>query len=73
MGRHLALQTHVEMTPELVRSWCADWHREVSSLAARVPSVQTPEEMERDLDARVASLNRVAGVLYDRWMHGLAR
>jgi GMP synthase-like glutamine amidotransferase len=52
LGAHLALQCHVEMTPELVRSWCQDWHKEVASLAARVTSVQTPEEMQRDLDGR---------------------
>jgi GMP synthase-like glutamine amidotransferase len=73
MGPHFGMQTHVEMTPELVKSWCRDWHKEVASLAARVPSVQTPEEMQRDLENRVAALNRVAATLYDRWIEGLAR
>jgi GMP synthase-like glutamine amidotransferase len=71
-GRHLGMQCHVEMTPELIRSWCRDWHKEVTSLAARTPSVQTPEEMQYDIDARVALLNRVAARLYDRWIEPLA-
>jgi GMP synthase-like glutamine amidotransferase len=72
LGPHLALQCHVEMTPELVRSWCLDWHKEVASLAARVKSVQTPEEMQRDLDSRLEALNAVAERVYDRWLEGLA-
>ncbi len=73
MGRHLAMQCHVEMTPELIRAWCADWHKEVTALAARTPSVQSPEEMLKDLNFRTRSLNEVAKVLYDRWIAGLDR
>jgi GMP synthase-like glutamine amidotransferase len=72
LGPHLALQCHVEMTPQLVRSWCQDWHKEVASLAARAKSVQTPDEMERDLDLRIQALNAVAERLYERWIEGLA-
>lgn len=71
LGRHLGMQCHVEMTPELVRSWCADWDNEVRYRAGA--SIQTPEEMTADLDARVAQLNSVAKTLYDRWVEGLAR
>ncbi|OGA95181.1 MAG: glutamine amidotransferase [Betaproteobacteria bacterium RIFCSPLOWO2_12_FULL_66_14] len=73
MDKHLGMQCHVEMTAELIRSWCDDWHKEVASLAARTASVQTPEEMQRDVDSRVEALNRVAERLYDRWIEGLAR
>jgi GMP synthase-like glutamine amidotransferase len=71
LGKHLALQCHVEMTAGLVHSWCRDWHKEVSTLAVRTISVQTPEEMQRDLHARIRALNRVAAGLYDRWIEGL--
>jgi GMP synthase-like glutamine amidotransferase len=72
LGPHLGMQCHVEMTPELIRTWCRDWEQEVSRLAARVSSVQTPEEMERDMESRVAALHRVADRLYDRWIKGLS-
>ena len=72
-GKHLGLQCHVEMTRGLIAAWCADWGREVSSLAASVPSVQKPEEMQRELDSRLPALNRVADRLYDRWVEGLNR
>src|SRR5689334_4429861 len=45
LGSHLAMQCHVEMTPELIRAWCLDWEKEVESLARRQPSVQSPAEM----------------------------
>jgi GMP synthase-like glutamine amidotransferase len=73
LGPHLAMQCHVEMTPELIRAWCQDWGKEVESLAARVPSVQTPAEMTSRLDARVQALNAVADRLYGRWITGLKR
>ena len=73
LGPHLGLQCHVEMTPELIRAWCRDWEKEVASLAKLAPSVQTPEQMQEDLDARVRALNRVADRVYDRWVEGLKR
>jgi GMP synthase-like glutamine amidotransferase len=71
LGKHFGMQCHVEMTPQLIGDWCRDWSREVQALAARVPSVQTPDEMTRDLDARVAALHRVADRIYGEWIRGL--
>ncbi|HET7597703.1 MAG TPA: type 1 glutamine amidotransferase [Burkholderiales bacterium] len=72
-GPHLGMQCHVEMTPELIRTWCRDWGREVQWIAARMPSVQTPAEMTERLDARVAALHAVADRLYQRWISALAK
>jgi GMP synthase-like glutamine amidotransferase len=71
LGVHLGMQCHVEMTPELIRTWCEDWEKEVRSLAARMPSVQTPAEMTQGLDDKVRILNGIADRLYDRWIAGL--
>ena len=73
LGRHLAMQCHVEMTPSLVRAWCGEWQSEVASLSARTKSVQSPAEILRDLDERVEKLNGVARGLYERWLSGLHR
>lgn len=73
LGPHLGMQCHVEMTPELVEAWCRDWHKEVQNLAQRVPSVQSPEEMLRDLPARVSQLHETADRIYSRWMENLKR
>lgn len=69
LGKHLGMQCHVEMTPEMIRSWCRDWGDEVRNRAAA--SIQTPEQMEKDLPMRVEDLNAVAAKLYDVWTEGL--
>jgi GMP synthase-like glutamine amidotransferase len=73
LGPHLAMQCHVEMTPDLVRAWCKDWGKEVESLARRVPSVQTPAEMTAGIEEKVRALNAVADRVYDCWTAGLRR
>jgi len=69
LGKHLGMQCHVEMTPELIRSWCDDWEKELVRKAS--PSVQTPTQMFERLDERVRTLNKVADRLYERWIEGL--
>ena len=71
LGPHLGMQCHVEMTPELVRTWCQDWGKEVESVARRVPSVQTPAQMMESLEEKTRTLNAIADRLYDRWSAGL--
>jgi GMP synthase-like glutamine amidotransferase len=70
LGRHLGMQCHVEMTPELIRTWCRDWGKELVAKAG--PSVQTPEEMQLGLNQRVQALHAVARRVYARWVEGLA-
>lgn len=70
-GPHLGMQFHLEMTPELIRSWCNDWEKEVARLAQRVPSVQTPTEMTERVDEKTNALNAIADRVYERWVAGL--
>ena len=69
LDKHLGLQCHVEMTPEMIRSWCESGKRELERSACA--SVQTALEIESHLEARLAILNAVAARLYDRWTAGL--
>jgi len=71
LGKHLGMQCHVEMTPQLIRSWCGAWDTE-RVRPRRPPSVQTPDEMQEDLEPRVAALNAIARRVYARWIEGLA-
>ena len=74
LGKHLGMQCHVEMTPEMVRSWVQGSGGGAEIAAARSsPAVQSPAEIERDLERRVEALNEVANRLYDRWTEGLSR
>ncbi|HZQ71972.1 MAG TPA: type 1 glutamine amidotransferase [Burkholderiales bacterium] len=72
LGRHLGLQCHVEMTPELIGSWLRGGAQEIEESRSS-PGVQAPREIERDMERRVAALNEVANRLYDRWTEGLGR
>lgn len=71
MGKHFAMQCHVEMTEDMIRLWCRDWGKEVEALAGRVASVQSPAEMEQGVAEKVRALNAVADRIYDRWISGL--
>ena len=70
MGGHLGLQCHIEMTPELVRSWVRAGTGEINH-ALPAASVQRPAQILINLPERAARLNRIADVLYTRWIQGL--
>ncbi|MFZ5509157.1 MAG: type 1 glutamine amidotransferase [Pseudomonadota bacterium] len=70
-GKHLGLQCHVEMTEDMVRTWCAQGADEIA--ASPGPAVQPAEAIQADLAAKVAALNAVAERLYSRWIRGLVR
>jgi GMP synthase-like glutamine amidotransferase len=72
LGKHLGLQCHVEMTVPLVREWCRLGRGEIEAGAAS-PGVQPAAEIERDLEARVEALNKVAARIYEHWIAGLPR
>ena len=67
-GPHLGLQCHVEMTDSMIRSWCQQWAAEGVPSSA---SVQTPAQMEENMEARIAAMRSVADRLYSRWIQGL--
>lgn len=69
LGKHLGLQCHVEMTPELIASWCETGADEIAKHPA--PSVQDPATMQADIASRLTALHEVADRLYDRWFEGL--
>ncbi len=72
LGRHFGMQCHVEMTEDLVRAWVREGADEIAA-SRDSPAVQSPHEIERDLERRVAALNAVADRIYDRWTENLAR
>lgn len=73
LGKHLGMQCHVEMTHELIESWCESGAREIARNVKRSPAVQPVEEIRRDMDARLALLHRAADRIYDHWTAGLER
>jgi GMP synthase-like glutamine amidotransferase len=70
IGKHLALQCHVEMTAEMIASWCEVGADEVT--ASSSPAVQSVHQMQQQMSARLPRLNSVADQLYGRWVGGLS-
>jgi GMP synthase-like glutamine amidotransferase len=73
IGPHLAMQCHVEMTPEMIATWCDSWESEVAGLAALPPPVQTPQQMQEETAYRLPAMRELAGRLYSAWIRGLKR
>jgi len=72
IGNSLALQCHIEMTPELVRTWARDGEKEINA-AGPSATVQRRAQMIVSLARRTAALHRVADHFYSRWIQGLKR
>jgi GMP synthase-like glutamine amidotransferase len=70
IGKHLAMQCHIEMTACMVETWCQLGEEEVlASIASS--GVQPLDEIQRELPARVTQLNQVAHRVYAEWIKGL--
>ena len=69
LGPHLGLQCHIEMSEELVRSWCETGAREIARSDS--PAVQPIEDILSDLDAKLRDLHQVADAVYSRWISAL--
>ena len=72
LGRNLAMQCHVEMTPELVRTWLSGGADEIRE-HGKSPAVQPPTEIDKDVEPRLERLHLVADRIYERWSEGLSR
>jgi GMP synthase-like glutamine amidotransferase len=66
MANALAFQCHIEMTEQMVKTWCENGGEELDSYCA-IPSVQQPEVIQKNLEERVANLNNVARNVYAYW------
>lgn len=70
IGKHLALQCHIEITAEMVSKWCDEGVDELAE-AKCSPAVQQAQDMQQNLLLHCFSLNKVAGQLYTQWLKGL--
>lgn len=70
IGKHLALQCHVEMTDEMILSWCEVGADEVLAASAS-PAVQGVSEIRRRTAVELPQLHEAAARLYANWVAGL--
>jgi len=71
IGKHLALQCHIEMTDAMIASWCEVGADEVADNCTS-PAVQALDEIQRQTNDNLARLNSVAKQLYSCWIKNLA-
>jgi GMP synthase-like glutamine amidotransferase len=68
--RHLGMQCHVEMTPEMINAWCElGWEEIEENLES--PCVMPVERIKAEMPQRLPVLSRTAERLYTRWIEGL--
>lgn len=70
IGKHLALQCHIEMTSDMLQKWCEEGTDELRE-SADSKAVQQMDEMLQDLPLRCFFLNKVAKKVYSQWIQGL--
>lgn len=70
LGKHLALQCHVEMTEQMIRDWCEVGADEIAASAGS-PTVQSVKTMQAQMAEKLPQLHAVARQLYQRWVAGL--
>jgi GMP synthase-like glutamine amidotransferase len=71
LGPHLGMQCHIEMTPEMIASWCDSGGGEISR--SKSPAVQSVDAIESESEQELPKLHAVADGVYARWTRGLAR
>ena len=69
--RHVGFQCHIEMTRDLVETWCRLGANELPARSSA--HRQSAADLQSDLDARLAALGEVADGVYERWAQGLLR
>ncbi len=69
IGKHIGLQCHIEMTREMVETWCRTGADELPPNT--IGATQNKADILHDVDARLAALSRVADDVYAHWAQGL--
>jgi len=72
LGKHLALQCHVEMDEPMIRDWCEVGADEIVAVG-NSPAVQTAATMQQQMHDKLPPLHRIAERLYQHWLQGISR
>jgi GMP synthase-like glutamine amidotransferase len=70
LGKHLALQCHVEMTEQMISNWCTVGANEIE-VSTNSPAVQSAITMQTQMVDKLPLLQSIARQLYQRWIDGL--
>jgi len=71
-GKHFALQCHVEMTSEMIETWCIAGADELAA-SINSPAVFSASEIHEQTTGKLIQLQNIATHLYGNWVTGLGR
>ena len=71
LGPHLALQSHLEVTADSIRAWCASDYAQIEQ-HQHLASVQSEARILQHLDEKVAALHQIANHTYQQWLSHIA-
>lgn len=72
-GRHIGFQCHVEMTAEMVDTWCGIGIEDIDQNIGKSPAVQDALTIRAQMLDKLAPLSAVASRVYGRWIERLAK
>ncbi len=70
LGNTIAFQCHIEMTEDMVKTWCENGEDELKA-SILSPAVQQSSDIQSNLAEHVALLNQVAANVYTHWIKQL--
>jgi GMP synthase-like glutamine amidotransferase len=70
-GRHLGMQCHVEMTAEMIETWCRIGIDDIDESFGKSPAVQDALTIRAKMPENLGPLTATASRLYARWIEGL--
>lgn len=70
VGKHIGLQCHIEMSAEMIETWCQHGVEEILQCADS-SAVQPIEKIKSQSLVNILELKRVANHVYGTWLNGL--
>lgn len=70
-GRHLGMQCHVEVTAEMIDTWCEVGISDIDGATGLSPAVQDALTIRTQIPQNLPGLTAVASRLYTRWIRNL--
>jgi GMP synthase-like glutamine amidotransferase len=72
-GRHLGMQCHVEVTAEMIDTWCELGIEDIDQAIGKSPAVQDAATIRGAIPGNLPTLTSTATRLYARWIESLRR
>lgn len=70
IGKHLALQCHIEVDQNMIETWCNNWRSEID-VSDTSESVQSEAKIYAEIETKLKDLNAQANYTYSQWIKGL--